>query len=164
MSRRMIGRFLLTAASMALLWVVLNRGDAASWVVGLPSILIGAWLTALLPPPQPWRISPAAALGFVPFFLWNSLRGAWDVTWRALRPGVPIRPGFVDYRLRLPRGPARVLFLDVVTLLPGTLSADVDGDIARVHAIDLREPHEAALAALERRVARLFGLHLKEAA
>ena len=47
---------------------------------------------------------------------------------------------------------------NTVTLLPGTLSADLRGQILVVHVLDARGPAAERLALLERRVADLFGL------
>lgn len=150
-------RFTVVALILAALWVVLNEVDPGSWIVGAPSILLGAWLACLLPPSTGWVRSPFGALRFAPFFLGQSLLGGWDVALRALRPSLPIAPAFLSYRTRLPPGAARVLFFDAITLLPGTLSAELDGDHVLVHAVDAGAAPREGLEDLERRVARLFG-------
>ena len=91
------------------------------------------------------------------YFVAESFRGAADVAWRALRRDLPIDPHLVRYDVTLPPGPARTLLAGVVSLLPGTLTADVDGDGATltVHAIT---PHpEGALRALEARIGAWLG-------
>lgn len=150
----------------ALLWIMINEADTESWLVGGPTVLVAGLLSALVPPQRatPGGIpSPMALAGFLPFFVRASIAGAWDVAVRALRPRMGVHPGFVTYELRLPPGPARVFFLDIITLLPGTLSVDVGGNRAIVHALDAKSLEMAELIALEARAGKVFGLELEAA-
>jgi multicomponent Na+:H+ antiporter subunit E len=62
--------------------------------------------------------------------------------------------------LRLPPGSARTLFIAVISLLPGTLSAELEGRRLRVHTL-IQDPAVLEnLRELEIRVAALFGLEL----
>jgi multicomponent Na+:H+ antiporter subunit E len=76
---------------------------------------------------------------------------------RAFRPSLPIRPVLVEYRLRVPPGPGPVFMANVVSLLPGSLAAGLDGDRLLVHVLDRHGDFRRELSALERRVADLFG-------
>ena len=49
---------------------------------------------------------------------------------------------------------------NTVSLLPGTLSAELDEDHLRVHVLDQTGSFATGLAVVEARVARLFGLSL----
>jgi len=46
--------------------------------------------------------------------------------------------------------------LSTISLLPGTLSAGIEGDLIDVHAIDVNDDPMADLQRLEQRVAGLF--------
>jgi multicomponent Na+:H+ antiporter subunit E len=98
---------------------------------------------------------------FLPVFLWGSLRGGMDVALRAIHPRLPLAPALQDYPLRIPDGPGRVLLIDVISLMPGTLSADLRGDTLAVHVLDGRQPVLPKIQALEERAAALFGLTLE---
>jgi multicomponent Na+:H+ antiporter subunit E len=98
----------------------------------------------------------AGILPFVGFFLRHSALGGWDVARRVMWPQLTIDPGFVSYRTSLPDGAERNLFLSVISLLPGTLTAQFDGDAVRVHAIDVESDLEAELVLLEHRIAGMF--------
>ena len=145
---------------LVLLWWVLSGGDAGSWLIGVPVILGATVLGLALRPSGGWRWTLTGAVRFVPFFLRQSLGGGVDVALRALRPGRPLHPAFVDYELRLAENPARVFMANVISLLPGTLSAQLEGRRLRVHTLTRGQEVPDDLQDLESRVAALFGLEL----
>lgn len=146
------------SAFFALLWWVLSDGVVASWLVGVPAVLLASLVSVALMPAFSWSLK--GVVRFVPFFLWQSLRGGADVAWRAFHPAVPIVPGLVDYPLRLPPGLPRVLMANTVSLLPGTLSTELSADCLRVHVLDARTDVFAKLRALEQRVAGILRVPL----
>jgi multicomponent Na+:H+ antiporter subunit E len=148
---------LLRAALFAALWWVLVEGSLRGWPLTLLTLGAAVWTSTALLPPGRWRIRPAGLLRFLPFFLWESVRGGIDVAGRALHPRLPVRPREVVYPLRLPPGPARVFFAGAVGLFPGTLSTELQPDHVRVHTLDERLPVADTLRQLEERVADLFG-------
>jgi multicomponent Na+:H+ antiporter subunit E len=139
---------------------VLAGPDIGSWIVGAPAVLAALWIAR--------RESGGGAPGwsvwgfvqFFPYFLWESFRGGIDVARRVIGCRVDVDPGYHSYLLALARPGARVFFLDVVSLLPGTLSADIEGDRLLVHMLDRRQDPSRELARLERRVAAVFGEQL----
>jgi multicomponent Na+:H+ antiporter subunit E len=144
------------ALPLALLWVLLSGGAAASWVVGVPAVLAAA---LLLPAPaaQGWRLRAAGVPGFVAFFVRESWRGGVDVALRVLGPRLRVQPGLVWHRWQLPaEGPGRTLFVLCASLLPGTLVAEQRQHGALIHALDTGAAVAAELAALERAIAGLF--------
>jgi len=96
--------------------------------------------------------------GFLPYFLWHSLRGGVDVSRRALSPRISLAPSFLDYPLRLPAGSPRLFLTNVMSMLPGTLSVELLGDCLRVHVLDATADVFLELEELESRVAGVFGL------
>lgn len=140
---------------LALLWLALSGLDG--WLPGLVGAAVGAVVGAVLVPahPYPWR--PHRLIAFFVWFLIESCKGGVDVAWRALHPAMPIKPEFLDYRLDLPPGQPRTLMISTISLLPGTLSADlVDDNTVVIHSIapDSREVTER----LERKIQHLFSL------
>jgi len=152
---RGLGAFALLLA----VWFVLDGVDDIA--VGALAAALGAALAASLAPADPVRLRPTALPAFVGFFLVESLRGATDVAWRALQRDLPIDPHLVDYRVSLPPGPARTLLAGVVSLLPGTLTADVADDGGRLTVHVLAADPQRALHALETRIAALYGVPLE---
>lgn len=152
----------LRAALLALLWWLLTEGSRSSWIIGAPAVAAATWVSLFLLPEHHWRWRWIGLARFLPFFLRQSVRGGIDVARRALHPDMPLAPGWIDYRLRLPDPTARLFFSNIVTLLPGTLNAEMEEEGRRmtIHLLDEGLPNRESLQALERRVADLFGLKL----
>jgi multicomponent Na+:H+ antiporter subunit E len=143
--------------SLALLWALLTGASPASWIVGGPTVAVAVLAGYRLRPVVASRIRTLGALAFLPYFVFHSVRGGWDVARRALHPSLPLAPGRVTYACSLPAGPARTFFLNVASLLPGTLSLGDEAGIMELHVVDRSLPVSEELAHLEERVARVFG-------
>ena len=152
---QMVGAFV-TAILLAGLWWVLTNGSAASWLLGLPALAGATWASRRLNGSVGVKISPVGLIRFVPFFLWESLRGGTDVALRTLTPHMRIQPGFSRYRTRLHTLPARTFFAYCVSLLPGTLTADLQDDWLEIHILDIKPDPHIELVRLERSIAQLF--------
>jgi len=157
MGMKNLRRLLFYLPGMLALWWALTDGDTGTWWFGLPLAVIAALLSIRLLPAKGRLWSLKGLLRFIPFFLYQSLHGGLDVAVRALRPRLPIAPALIHYSVRLPEGAARIFFADVISLLPGTLSAELDDVRLRVHVLDEGLPVTQKLSALEDRVAELFG-------
>lgn len=149
-------------AALLALWLVFVAGEISSLWFGVPAAAAAAGVSlVLLPPGRRWQWLRIVSLAA--FFVEYSLRGGFDVARRALDPRQPLAPAFVDFELRLPPGRASVLFIDIASLLPGTLSTELRGTTLHLHVLDVRTPMEPVLRALERRVAGLLGVDLPAA-
>jgi len=139
----------------SLLWRVLTDGTAGSWWIGAPAVAGAVIISVILVPPLGlvWR----EVMGFVPFFLWHSLKGGADVARRAFHPRMPVAPELIEYPLRLPPGLSQVAMINITSLLPGTLSAEIEGQVLKVHVLDRRGDYLDGLNALEQRVGRMLG-------
>jgi multicomponent Na+:H+ antiporter subunit E len=144
----------------ALLWLILAGAAPGSWLIGVPTVALAALASVRLARGRQLTLSPIGAARFVPYFLWQSLRGGLDVAARVLRPRLRIAPGLQQYPLRLTTPQAQVFFLDAISLLPGTLSADLRGCTVELHALDASIDLTPGIADLERRVGRVFGEEL----
>ena len=156
-----------------LLEVVVLTGVFIAWtgfglealVFGIVAAVLATWIRRQTGSGTAARWSPKGVIEFVPYFLRVSLVGGIDVARRAWSPSMPLNPGFVVYPLRLePDGPAAVFFAAVISLVPGTLCAELDGETSVVvHLLDRRASVEEELIHLEQKVARLFGTSIDEA-
>lgn len=142
------------------LWWVLNMDDPDSWLMGAPLAALATLLSiAILPPSRP-HLAPLGLLRFALFFLRKSLVSSVDVAWRVMQPEMPLKPGVVRYPLRVEGEFARVLIANTTSLLPGTLSVDLEEDTLVVHALDVDAPVIDELRHLEQLIAGIFGIQL----
>jgi len=139
-------------------WWIASEGRPSSLGVAVPTVLAAAAVTTALVPWPVRLVRPFALVRFAGWFLVQSVRGGVDVARRALAPSLPIEPELRELTTRLPPGAARVLLADVTSLLPGTLSVDLDGDRVLVHALSGGPSVATDFRALEARVAELLGL------
>lgn len=148
------------AGLLGMLWWSLNFDEAASWVIGVPTVLAATILSFKLTPALTWRFNPVGAVQFGGCFLWHSLLGSLDVARRVFHPRLPLQPGIITYTLRLPAGAPRVFLANSVSLNPGTLSAELGETTLTVHALDTEMPVLENLQELETHVAKMLGLKL----
>jgi multicomponent Na+:H+ antiporter subunit E len=137
-------------------WAMLN--GAEGWVTGLIAAALGGAVTAWLAQGPPNRWNPFRLAAFTGFFLLESVRAGFDVAFRTLDPWMPVEPGFFDYPIRLPEGQPRTLLISIITLLPGTLSAELSGDGAHLVIHELTPGGRDAVLHLEDWIAWLFSL------
>jgi len=142
------------------LWWILADGQLRG-----PAVILLTWVAALaaahkLWGPMPQGLALSALASFTVFFVWHSLRGGVAVARLALSPGLNLKPSILDYPLRLPAGAPSILLADILSLLPGTVSAGLEGNRLRLHVLHAPLANLSELAAAEAQVARLFGLKL----
>ena len=142
------------------LWLVLTEGDTGTWYIGALAVIAGTLGSLVLLPAYSWRWTAGGLVRFVPFFVWQSLSGGTDVALRAVRPSMPLEPELLSYESQLPLNAARVFMANTLSLLPGTLSAELEGRRLRVHSLAGADEALKNLDKLETRVADLFGLEL----
>ena len=149
------------AVLLAVLWLALT--GLTDVFFGLVAVVLALAASIWLAPMQLTRFSLPGLARFLPFFVAQSVAGGLDVARRALDPALPLAIHDCPYRLTLlPAGQARTVFIGTVSLLPGTLARDLDGDTVWVHSI-AGDP-TAALDRLQWRVADLFGMTGEKAA
>ena len=135
---------------------MLSQGTYDSWQVGLPAILTAIFIDYRLSPPKGNRWSLGGFLVYALYFLKLSITGGIDVAWRTYHPRLPLNPAMVEYPLRLTSLSARNLFVCTVSLLPGTLSAELGDNILFVHVLDVGRPFKQELKIIEDRVEAVF--------
>jgi len=88
---------------------------------------------------------------YVPFFLYYCIKANLDVMLRVINPNLPIRPGIIKVRTTLISEMAKTFLANSITLTPGTLTIDIDGQDFYVHWINI-DTDDA-----ERRTAEICG-------
>ena len=152
---------LVRLAVFAGLWWLISQGSADAWLIGLPAVAVATLASVRLSGRALRRFSPAGLVAFLVLFVRESFAGGLDVARRTLGKQLCIQPGFRRFRLHLRDPAARVLLVNCISLLPGTLAADLEDDHLELHLLDIREHHDPQLLRLEEAIARLYGLPLE---
>lgn len=137
----------------------------ADILVGVVVALLVATLLAHIYPDNPHKaLDPRRwfwmAL-YIPYFLYYCVWANLDVAYRVLHPDLPIRPGIVKVRTDLKSEMARTFLANSITLTPGTLTVDIDGQDLYIHWINVVgegvEEHSARIVRrFERLLRRIF--------
>jgi len=117
--------------------------------LGLASVLFVAWIKARADRrdrnPVPFTLRIGRIPGYLLWLSWEIVKSNVDVARRIISPSLPVAPSVrwlpASQRSEL----SRVLYANSITLTPGTLSIDLEGDRIEVHALN-----ENSLDALER--------------
>ena len=80
-------------------------------------------------------ISWGRALLYAPWLAWQVVLSSLEVAWLVLHPKMPISPCVVRFETPLPHELARLTLANSITLTPGTVTLDVEGDTFVVHAL-----------------------------
>jgi len=160
MSNAVLRRSSVARAALFLgLWMVLEGVDLADLPVAAATALAATWMSVRLLPPGAWRPRLGALAALALRFVGQSVVAGVDVARRAFDPRLPLRPGLVAYRARLPRGAARSAYWTLVSLQPGTVPTGADErDAEIVHCLDREQPVAAQLAGEEARLGRALGV------
>lgn len=142
----------------ASLWWIIVQGRADAWFIGLPTAALAAMASISLSSDALPRLSIIGLFHFIALFISESISGGIDVARRTLSPKVRVQPGFSRYRPALEDPRARILFVNCISLLPGTLSTSIEGDYVELHQLDIRQNPVPQLQRIEQVIARLFRL------
>lgn len=153
----------LTGAAVLLLlfWGLLSRGELSSLLVGLPFLGLALFTWLRLRSDRPanisWFFSFKSLALFLLYFIVESIKGAWDVSRKVLMPTLALKSTFHNYPIHLESIVARRFFMGSISLLPGTLSVDGQGDYICVHILDDQDAAINGIVRLEQKIAALFG-------
>jgi multicomponent Na+:H+ antiporter subunit E len=146
-------RFILLAILSAVIFEARGDGLLFALVAAAVAAAVAVRLPQQQPPPQ---LRPLGVLTFLPFFFVESVRGGLDVALRAFRGRGALHPGFIDFELRLDHPTALIMFVNAVSLMPGTFTARIHAERLHVHTLDTRENVEPRLRRVEDRIRAMF--------
>jgi len=72
---------------------------------------------------------------YVPWLIWQIVLSSLLVAVVVVHPKMPIQPRLVRFRTQLPHDLARLTLATSITMTPGTVTLDVQGDEFLVHAL-----------------------------
>jgi multicomponent Na+:H+ antiporter subunit E len=98
---------------------------------------------------------------YIPYLFFYIILANLDVAYRVLNPYLPIKPGIVKVKTCLTSDFAKTILANSITLTPGTLTVEVDGDDFYVHWINVSSDNqeiqkEIILGRFERMLRRIF--------
>jgi multicomponent Na+:H+ antiporter subunit E len=148
-------------ALLLVTWLVITGARPEALLVGVLTVAAAVAISLRLLPPGPQSVRITRVLAMVPGFLVDSLRGGVDVARRAFHPRMPLRPGWIDYPLRLPPGAGRVSLGNFLSLMPGSLAAGEYQNSLHVHCLDSTGSLVPKIAQQETLIARALGIDLE---
>jgi len=98
---------------------------------------------------------------YIPVFIWYMIKANLDVAYRVLHPQMPLKPGIVKIKTSLKTNTAKVFLANSITLTPGTMTCDIDGDYLYIHWIwvestDIDRASQIIAQKFERFLRRIF--------
>jgi multicomponent Na+:H+ antiporter subunit E len=99
---------------------------------------------------------------YIPVFFYHMIVANFDVAYRVINPGLPIKPGIVKVKTKLKTDMGKMFLANSITLTPGTLTVDVEDDVLYIHWInvqtdDVKKATEIIVGKFEKYLVRIFG-------
>ncbi len=156
-NRRRVEAFVLLFGA----WVLFSGHlDAVHLTYGVVcAALVAAVSYDLLLPPTATPVTPSTVFrmfAYIPWLLWEVLLASLHVVYLILRPSA-VRPQVVRFRTSLRSDLAKVTFANSITLTPGTITMQLEGDQFAVHALSDKTARDLRDGEMERRVAWVYG-------
>ncbi len=114
------------------IWVIVAGVVVALGVCALLGEILPEQLQKVLNPVR-WLFF----LIYLPYFLFWCVWANLDVALRVIHPDIPIRPGIVKVKTTLKGEMAKTFLANSITLTPGTLTIDIDGQDLYIHWINI---------------------------
>jgi len=135
-------KWLICLLAVFVLWVLLfwSLAPAVLGAGAIFALIIATLLVRAFPEGLSRIINPIRWMFFliyVPYFFYYCVKANLDVAMRVIHPDLPIRPGIVKVRTTLKSELAKTFLANSITLTPGTLTMDIDGDDFYVHWINI---------------------------
>lgn len=161
------GGFGVLFATLFLFWLLLN-GSLAPNVLAIGALAAAviafffrdhlAWFSEL-------RLTPralATTAAYIVYYLKELVSSNLNVAAIVLSPGLPVKPGIVTVRTKLKSAMGRMLLANSITLTPGTLTVDIDGEFLHIHwvrvdAPDIEAATQSIVAGFEKYLEVMYG-------
>ncbi|MGF1643430.1 MAG: Na+/H+ antiporter subunit E [Thiotrichales bacterium] len=141
-------------ATLFLFWLMLNGSLAAdNLLVGAVASLAIAVLFrdgfSFFTEMRPTGAAVIAGFQFFGYFFKEMVESNFRLAAIVVAPRLPVNPGIVKVRTRLKSRMGRLMLANSITLTPGTLTVELDGEWLYVHWVDMESKDvEAATASI----------------
>ena len=155
-------RNLALAAGLAVLWLLLSgHYDPLFLGLGMASVALTFFIASRMrvvdQEGAPHTLIIRAAI-YLPWLMWEVIKSNVDVARRILTPSLPIAPRTFTIRASQTTAVGRVLYANSITLTPGTVTLEVQGQRLRVHALARDTVDDLLGGEMDRRVTRAEGV------
>lgn len=128
------------AVVLFLFWLALSGYFKAFLIVGgllctLLVVFVVRRLDVLDGEGHPSHLLPSAA-SYWPWLLWEIIKAGWAVTKAVLRPRLAISPTMTKVRATQHSSAGLSTYANSITLTPGTITTELQGNILTVHALE----------------------------
>ncbi|MDA1183799.1 MAG: Na+/H+ antiporter subunit E [Acidobacteria bacterium] len=96
---------------------------------------------------------------YIPWLLWEILKANVDVALLILSPTLHISPRVIRVKAGQRTGLGLVVHANSITLTPGTVSIDIEGDTIVIHALTRESAQGVESGVMDRKVTALEGRH-----
>lgn len=141
-------------ATLFLFWLMLNGSLAPDTLLvgAVASLAIAALFRdgfSFFTEMRPTRAAVVAGFRYFGYFFRELVKSNFRLAAIVISPRLPINPGIVKVRTRLESRMGRLMLANSITLTPGTLTVELDGEWLYVHWVNIEsEDVEAATASI----------------
>ena len=130
-------------STLIVLWLVWVLIAGFAWQEMLLGLAVALVLSLIISRYVNYSFGPSAAVWlirfiflFIPVFLYKLVLANLDMAYRVLSPKLPVNPKIVKVPTNLKSDFEKLALANAITLTPGTLSMDVEGDEVLVHWVN----------------------------
>ncbi|MDP2172720.1 MAG: Na+/H+ antiporter subunit E [Candidatus Cloacimonadaceae bacterium] len=134
--------FLISAIILFGLWLLLGGLSRDEVLIGaIVSVLVTLIFLSRISFLSEIRLNPKSVI-FIPIYLFvfliELIKSTIDVARRVVSPSLPINPGIVKVKTKLKSPLGRIVLANSITLTPGTMTVETEGEDFYIHWIDIR--------------------------
>jgi multicomponent Na+:H+ antiporter subunit E len=143
--------------SLFVVWLLLSgRYNLPHMILGFMLSCVVAWLNTGYPH-SPFHNFPwGRQVKYWPRLLLQIVKSSWHLTKIILNPSLPITPKLLTYRSHLKHRGAVMMLGNSITLTPGTITVDINGNHFIVHAIDEASSEDLLNGRIEREISDVY--------
>lgn len=158
--------FLISSLLLTGFWFLLVAGDPASLLVGVIFIPMSIFAASKLSEKtdstnEILRVNILKVPKFIGFFLYQSIKGGTDTASRVFSANLALEADFLHYHIKhLPAGLPMNLFMNVVSLLPGSVSVTREPNSVLVHVLAVTNSTIDEIYQCEVIISELFDINI----
>jgi len=101
-------------------------------------------------------MTPLRGCRYAIWLLGRILRAAVHVALIVVNPKMPLRPKLIRHKTTLKTNIEKVIFANSITLTPGTITGNLEGDTLTIHQLDDNSAADILSGAMEKEIRKIF--------